>query len=224
VGVQRVGLKLYRVWATIASGIVTGNVNRVEVLPATTAAQLGSVYVGGVQVEGGRTPTSLIRTTGSTAARVADQITWPMQAAWRDRFTLLLDVLTPPESAYTGTVDEAGGITVLGNVRLTKVATARQWSGFPTSAMSGGTTGQAWPVSTRQRIVLQAEGYVNGGRRVRVDVGSGFGAWTAAAAGVVTAGTTVALYGETTDDSDHLVQRVLLVPGQVDKTTMETLL
>jgi hypothetical protein len=104
VGLVQVGPSLWRVWAIITSGIVTGNSNRIEILPATTAAQQGDVYVGGVQYEDARTPTSVLFTTSATVTRDPDVLTWTMTPSagalvWPDRFTALLDVARPPHHA-----------------------------------------------------------------------------------------------------------------------------
>jgi len=224
VRIERVTATLYRVSVIIPSGIVTGNNNRLEVIPATTTSQTGSVYVGGVQIENLRTVTSVIVTDGGTRNRTYDKAEWPIHPVWHDRFTILLDVLTPPHASYTGAADYQAGITFMGGVRLLQNQNSRQWVAYPSAALVSGTGFQGWTATPSQRVVAQFDGYVRGGRRARLDVGGGFGSWTTPIAGVVPAQPLLVLAGETNNASNLSLQRLLVVQGHVDRDTMETLL
>lgn len=224
VGVVQVGPRLWRVWAIMPSGIVTGNSNRVEVLPATTSAQTGDVYIGGVQYEDAREPSSVVFTTASTGTRNADVLTWSMTPsvgtlAWPNAFTVALETARPAHHAYTGTVDVAGGVTVLGNARVARVTSARQWAAYPTSVMSGGAV-TAWAADPVQRVVAQFDGYALGGRMARIDAGAGFTGWTAGSSGVVVPTATIAAYSDTNNASDLWLRRLVVVAGLHDFTQL----
>ena len=220
VGIVQVGPDLWRIWAIIATGIVTTQTNQVEVHPVTTSSQVGDVYIGGVQYEDGRAPTSLIITNGSTASRSADQLTWDVSAgvgalAWPDAFTALLECARPPEYGYAGAVDVAGGVTLYGNARIARDTTARNWIAYPTTTMSGGAS-DAWRADDPQRVVAQFAGYRAGGRRARIDVGDGFTGWTSETAGVVAPGSTIAAYADSTNASDLWLRRLVVLAGGHD--------
>ncbi|GIW90789.1 MAG: hypothetical protein KatS3mg109_1221 [Pirellulaceae bacterium] len=80
--------------------VTAANAHRVEVLPAGFAgSETGDIYVGGVQVENANEPSSLIRTTGSTVTRSADQINWPFLVPPRE-MTIYVDFIELAKDPY----------------------------------------------------------------------------------------------------------------------------
>lgn len=165
------------------TSVTATNTNVLGIFPATDAAlavaNTGTLYVGGVQAENNLWPTSYVRTTTGTVTKSADKITVPLNWLPQD-FTVYARFQRPNHAGATG-----GGI---GGICGTSSVTPGFYvlllpGGTPeiSAALHDGTTQVGATATLPTTAVIDACVQYNSvatGGKVRVDVGSGFGAYS----------------------------------------------
>lgn len=169
------------------TSVTAANVNQIEVYPATTAAlavaNTGTVYAGGVMAVNAVLTSNYIKTLGSTVIRNADALSydakWPLQdEVW------FLRIERPRWASFTGTLTDAylasRGATGA-RLGLRFIAATRTLQ----AEVHDGTTQQqqtvAMPAGTGGFLDLAVHfADLKTAARCRMDVGSGWGAYSTA--------------------------------------------
>ena len=182
---------VYRILLQTSTCLVA-NGHQIEVYPAGgSAADVGGVYVGGVQLENAPYPSSYIKTTAATIARTADLLTFPIGFG-PQTVTVYARV---PRPAHADALGNFGAQPTLvrissgsGMIELVANAATRQWDANLVDA-DGATKGAvaAFPAGSTLEACVQYDA-CDTAPRVRLDVGSGFGSWSATGSAFTTWG------------------------------------
>lgn len=169
------------------SAVTAANAHRIDLYPATTAAQTGNLYVGGVMLENGAYPSSYIRTTTVAVTRSADALSFPVGFP-PEALTLYAKVVRPAYADASGTVSaNALSIFTLGG---TTSPTETWLAMFTASArtidvkLQGGVNAIATQnLPAGATISLAAQLTAPPADTTRLDVGSGYGSYSSANVG-----------------------------------------
>lgn len=169
----------YRLKAN-ATGVVAANTNRFEIYPAGgTGANTGTVYVFGAQAQDFLYPTSY--TGPSTLTHAADLCTVAIPWGTQD-ITVYAKLPRPDWADASGSLAHHCGLVGIGNDTVDQGAiiygslTARNWEAW----IGGNVASTAIPAGATQEVCAQFRFATDG--KCRLDVGSGFGSLSSAAA------------------------------------------
>jgi hypothetical protein len=170
------------------TSVTPGNVNQVELYPATTAAlsttNVGTLYAGGIQAENFEYPRSYLKTKASTQAASADSLTATVGFAPQD-LTFYLRFATPVWLNILTSLPVPPGLFFRGDGTGNGAIYAQFNAGSPStvgvvitdSTGSAATAGQTLPDVSVQDIAIQCKDFATQ-PACRVDCGAGFGSWS----------------------------------------------
>ena len=192
VKIDRLAGGVYRLHFQTAT-CLAANAHRLDIYPAGgvafTAAAVGNIYVGGVQLENAPYPSSYIKTTTVAVTRAADALSFPIGFAPQD-MTVYAKVARPAWADVSGTIDDpafvdigkSSGGTGVSFVLMGGNAT-RTLGAYLDTPTTDTTASAALPAGATLAFCGQfATPTVSGS--VKVDVGSGFGAASTGATAV----------------------------------------
>jgi len=188
VKIDRLAGGVYRLHFQTAT-CLAANAHRLDIYPAGgvafTAAAVGNIYVGGVQLENAPYPSSYIKTTTVAVTRAADALSFPIGFAPQD-MTVYAKVARPAWADASGTIGAPALVDIggAGNGLVLYGDTAtRAIIAYLDSATTDASVTQALPAGTTLSLCAQFVSVTTGGT-VRLDVGSGFGSASSAATAV----------------------------------------
>jgi hypothetical protein len=206
------------------ASVTAANANQIEIYPATDAAlattDTGTLYVGGVMAENFRYPRAYVKTLGSTVSTAGDVLTCPFTQPLAD-FTVYARLARPvwadlspivPPGIVSYTPDTTGGWYVE-YASTPGFVIAFLYDNAHTLATAIG----EMPASGVFELAAQF-GTLRTAPAVRIDVGSGFSAWSATTLVPMTSwgGATTLSVGQLTiaaDQANAGVRRIAIVGG-----------
>ncbi len=147
---------------------------------AAAVADVGNVYVGGVQVEDAAFPSSYIKTTTATVTRAADSLTFPFGFGPQDDLTVLARLARPVWADASGNIGIYPGVYSIGSalnppqVALYADTAARDLYVSVDTNTTDAVVGASVPAGATLSLCAQYRALTTGGA-TRLDVGSGFG-------------------------------------------------
>jgi hypothetical protein len=174
-GSQRLADGSY-VLAFASTSVTAANTNRLSVLPVVVLGQTGNAYLGGIQSEDARYPSSFIPQAGTALTRSAATLTIPFNATLAD-FTVLITAAIPWGFGVgaIGNLLNIGANTDGAEMYVSNASVIAEIRGTPNTPVAG----QAITPGGLFTAVAQ---FANWGSApvCRLDVGAGFGAWSSA--------------------------------------------
>lgn len=159
---------------------LAANGHNIDIYPASgIIADVGNLYVGGVQLENAPYPSSYIKTTAATITRAADALTFPIGFPPQD-LTVYVRLPRPAWADATGAFTFTLGVVGIGSdasfgALLYGSETSRLWGAW----LGEQTVTASIPAGSTQELCAQFRFTTDG--KCRLDVGSGFGALSSVA-------------------------------------------
>jgi hypothetical protein len=201
------------------AAVTAANTNALQIYGAASAADQGNFYVGGVQAENAAFPSSYIKTTAAAVTRAVDSLTCPFGFGPED-LTIYGRLVRPAHADAAGTLATNPGIIQIGSstypdVRIWFDATTR----FLIAGIRDGTgtlqqASQAIPAGATIDFAVKVRNWSTGASAA-LDVGSGYGAFSATIAAVTAFSNQTLRIGaiSATDVLDGALNRLLVARG-----------
>jgi hypothetical protein len=201
------------------AAVTAANTNALQVYAAASAADQGNIYVGGVQAENSLYPSSYIKTTTAAVTRAVDSLTSPFGFGPED-LTIYGRLVRPAHADAAGTLATNPGIIQIGSsgspdMRVWFDATTR----FLIAGIRDGTgvlqqATQAIPAGATIDFAAKVRNWSTGAS-VALDVGAGYGGFTATVAAVTAFSDQTLRIGaiSATDVLDGSLNRLLVARG-----------
>ena len=205
------------------SSVTAANTNQIEVYPATDNALAvsgtGTLYAGGVQCENYDAPRSYVKSLGSAGTTAADNLSASL--AWLPQdFTVYARVSRPPWAGAAMASGFVGGIVSQWNV------SGSRWgirysdiAGNIEALLDDGTTTvtalDAIPAGGFVDICAQFTNVTSAGK-VRLDVGAGFGSYSATVTPISAWASATLYLGSWSSGAENMdagLRRLIIAPG-----------
>jgi hypothetical protein len=204
------------------SSVTAANTNQIEIYPAAdsglSVSETGTLYVGGVQAENYEAPRSYVKSLGSAGSSSSDVLSATLGWLPQD-FTVYARLQRPPWAGATMASGFVGGIISQWHTSGNRWGIRYEGAtGGIVAYLNDGTTSTTASASIGTGffdLCVQYNSVTSGGR-LRVDTGSGFGAYSSTITGISAwAQTTVYLgqWSTSTENADAGVRRIIVAPG-----------
>lgn len=216
------------------SSVTATNTNQIEIYPAADAALAvsgtGTLYAGGVQAEDYEAPRSYIKSLGSAGTSSSDTLSASL--AWLPQdFTVYARLARPPWAGATMSSGLVAGIVSQWHTSGNRWGVRYEGaSGTITAYLNDSST------STTATAAIPGTGFfdlcvqynsVTSGGRVRVDTGSGFGAYSSTVTGISAWAQSTVYIGQwstATENADAGIRKLIIAPGAHTLTALRGVL